>query len=148
MNPVPVCLGDEFVALVCPAGAQLSASVLQLPADHPALRFVALMCLYAADVLDGRRPVPYSDAAAAAWARRQALPVDVYHRALAAGASAETIAARLCLPVEQVQARALDADVVRRRRGWRYTRDDGPTHRRVSVRGGRVRITHQPRAWW
>jgi len=148
MNPIPVCLGDEFVALVCPAGAQLSASVLQLPADHPTVRFVALMCLYATDVLDGRRPVPYSDAAAAAWARRQALPIDAYRRALAASASAETIAARLCLPVEQVQARALDPDVVRRRRRWRYTRHDGPTQRRVTVRGGRVRITQAPRSSW
>jgi hypothetical protein len=122
--------------------------VLQLPADHPTVRFVALMCLYAADVLDRRRPGPYSDAAAAAWARRQALPIDVYRQAVAAGASVETIAARRCLPIEQVQARALDADVVRRRRGWRYTRHDGPTQRRVSVRGGRVQITQQPRARW
>jgi hypothetical protein len=146
MSPISVCLGGRFVALVCPAGAQLSAAVLELPADHPTLRFVALMCLYAGDVLAGQWPGPYSDAAAAAWARRQALPADVYRAATAAGASLEAIADRVCLPVEQVQARVLDPDVVRRRR-WRYTRHDGPTQRRVSVRSGRARITQQPRAW-
>jgi hypothetical protein len=50
----------------------------------------------------------------------------------------------ICLPVEQVQARAGDRDVVRRARPWRYTRHDGATERRVSVRGGRVRITQLP----
>lgn len=54
---------------------------------------------------------------------------------------------RVCLPVEQVQARALDSDVARRRGRWRYTRHDGATQRRVSVYGGRVRITQQLRAW-
>jgi hypothetical protein len=146
MSPIPICLGDQFVALAGPDGAQFSASVQALPADHPTVRFVALMCLYAGDVLAGQRPGPYSDSAAAAWARRQALPADVYRAATAAGASLEAIADRVCLPVEQVQARVLDPDIVSRRR-WRYTRHDGPTQRRVSVRGGLVRITQQPRAW-
>jgi hypothetical protein len=146
MSPIPVCLGDQFVALVCPAGAELSGRVLELPSDHPTVRFVALMCLYAGDVLAGQQPGPYSDAAAAAWARRQALPADVYRAATAAGASVDAIAERVCLPLEQVQARAVDPDVVRRRR-WRYTRHDGPTERQVAVRGGRVRITQQPQTW-
>jgi hypothetical protein len=137
-------LDDRFVALVCPAGAQLSAALLRLPADHPTVRFVALLCLYAADVLAGQRPGPYTDAAAAAWARGQALPADVYRAAVAAGASVEMIAARVCLPIEQVLARAGDRDVLRR---WRYTRHDGATQRRVSIRAGRVRITQQPPAW-
>jgi hypothetical protein len=95
-------------------------------------------------VLAGQRPGPYTDAAAAAWARREALPADIYREVIAAGASVEAVAERICLPVEQVQARAGDRDVVRRARPWRYTRHDGATERRVSVRGGRVRITQLP----
>lgn len=147
MSPIPVCIGDEFVALVCADGAQFSPSIEALPDEHPTLRFVALLALYAGDVLAGARPGPYSDAAAAAWARREALPADVYRDAIAAGATAEAIADRVCLPTEQVRARALDPDVVRRARPWRYTRHDGTTERRVSVRGGRVRITQTPQAW-
>jgi hypothetical protein len=147
MNPIPVCIGDEFVALVCADGAQFSPCVEALPDDHPTVRFVALMAVYAGDVLAGQRPGPYTDAAAAAWARRQALPAEVYRQAIAAGASIEAIASHLCLPPAQVELRALDPDVVGRRRRWRYTRHDGATERHVSVRGGRVRITQQPQRW-
>jgi hypothetical protein len=147
MSPIPVCIGDDFVALVCPDGAQFSARVDALPDEHPTVRFVALLAHYAGDVLTGQRPGPYSDAAAAAWARQEALPLDIYREAIAAGASVETIAEHVCLPVEQVRARAGDRDVVRRARPWRYTRHDGATERRVSVCGGRVRITQLPQPW-
>jgi hypothetical protein len=144
MSPIPVCIDDEFVALVCSDGAQFSLAVDALPDDHPTVRFVALMCVYASEVLAGQQPGPYTHAAAAAWARQEALPVDIYREAIAAGASVEAIAEHIWLPVEQVQARAGDPDVVRRARPWRYTRHDGPTQRRVSIRDGRVRITQMP----
>jgi hypothetical protein len=110
MSPIPVCIGDEFVALVCADGAQFSRSVEALPDEHPTVRFVALMAVFAGEVLAGRRPGPYTDAAAAAWARREALPLDVYREAIAAGASVEAIAEHICLPAEQVQARASDRE--------------------------------------
>jgi hypothetical protein len=98
MSPIPVCIGDEFVALVCFDGAQFSLAVEALPDDHPTVRFVALMAIYAGDVLAGQRPGPYTDAAAAAWARREALPLDIYRAAIAAGASVEAIARTSACP--------------------------------------------------
>jgi hypothetical protein len=106
----PVCLADQFVALVSAEGAQFSARVDALRDDHPTVRFVALMSLYADDVLLGLSPAPYSDAAAAASARRTALPARDFRAALAAGLSFDAIAERFCVPVDQTRLRADDPD--------------------------------------
>jgi hypothetical protein len=142
MTVIPICLGDDLVAVVCPEGAQFSARVSQLGEDDPVVRFVALLCLYADDILTGRRPGPYSDPLAAARARRQAIPAAEYRSARAAGETIEAIAERLRVPVEQVILRAFDPDCIApRRREVRWTRPSAPMLRRVSVRGGRVHIS-------
>lgn len=145
MTAIPISLGDDLVAMVCPDGAQFSAPIAQLPHDHPVVRFVALLCLYADDILTGRRPGPYNDRLAAAWARRQAIPAADYERGRAAGETIEAIADRFRVPVEQVVLRGLDPDCLRGgRRQVRWTRPPAPMVRRISVRAGRTRVSARP----
>jgi hypothetical protein len=145
MLPIIISAAGDFDAAVCPQGAVFSAHVEALPDRHHTKRFVALMCLYADDVRTGQRPGPYSDAAAAAWARREALPADAYREAIAAGASVESIADRLCLPTAQVQLRALDPDTAARRRGAvRCTLTPAPATRHLTVYRGGTRVSAKP----
>jgi hypothetical protein len=143
MTSIPVCLDDQFVALVSAEGAQFSARVDALPDEHPTVRFVALMTLYADDVLVGFSPAPYTDAAAAAWARRIAMPAREFRAARAAGDGLLAIAQRFCVPVEQARLRLQDRDCRPPARVvMRPIISPAAIQRRVTVTaGGRARIT-------
>ena len=145
MLPIIISVAGDFDAVVCPEGAVFSSPIEALPDEHPTKRFVALMCLYADDVRTGQRPGPYNDDDAAAWARRQALPAELYRQAIAAGATVAAISDQLCLPPHQVELRALDPDIVVRRRGAvRCTLTPAPTLRRLTLCRGGTRVSAKP----
>lgn len=108
---IPICFPPRrFVAVVFDEGAQLSPTIDALEEGHPTLRFVAAMCLYAAEIYDGARAGPYTDTDAARWARAKLLPagefcqLDRYEDA--------HLAEHFAVPIDQVTHRRADADYV------------------------------------
>jgi hypothetical protein len=66
---IPVVYEGQLVAGATADRAYPSAALLDLPVDHPVLRFAMAMCLYAMDVEAGTLPGPYREHAAAEFAR-------------------------------------------------------------------------------
>jgi hypothetical protein len=61
MNTITVSHRGRLVALAAPRRFWLAADIEALPDSHPRKRLVALMVLYARDVLTGELPSPYRD---------------------------------------------------------------------------------------
>jgi hypothetical protein len=61
MNTITVSHRGRLVALAAPRRLWLAADIEALPDGHPRKRLVALMVLYARNVLTGELPGPYRD---------------------------------------------------------------------------------------
>ena len=67
---MPISYRGELVASVSRERVHILAPrLIGRPAGDPELRFVAMMCVCAGEVLAGHLPGPYTDALAEEWAR-------------------------------------------------------------------------------
>jgi hypothetical protein len=103
---IPVTYRGNLVAAANAERAYVSAPLLERGVADPALRFVLAMCLYAMDVEAAVLPGPYSDEAAAAFARAQLLPAREFAAWL--NHPDEWLASRFGVPVVEVARRRID----------------------------------------
>jgi primosomal replication protein N len=101
-----ISYGGELVAVATRERVFLAPAVDQLPAGHPKLRFVAVMCLFSRDIDEGKVPGPYCDAGAELYARC-VLIADEEFEAHASEPDDE-LARRFGVPVEQIAAKRED----------------------------------------
>ena len=100
---VPIEYRGELVALVSRDRVHLvSPRMRTLPAGDPLLRFVAYMCVYCGEVLNGRLPGPLTNELAERWARAALISASEL-AALNACSDAEAAEA-LNVPLDQVSA--------------------------------------------
>ena len=76
METIAISHHDKTAALAAPDRYWLAAHIEALPDGHPTKSVVALMALYAGDVLSGALNGPYSDERALAFARLALLDAD------------------------------------------------------------------------
>ncbi len=99
---VPVEYRGQLVALVSRERIHIIAPwLLERPPGDPELRFIAFMCLYFGEVLNGQLPGPPSSSLAEQWARQALIP-DADLAALRRCTDAQ-IATALNAPLEQIQ---------------------------------------------
>ena len=91
----------DTVATAAPTEFYLCAKLEQRPRPDPDVMFVAAMCLYAREILNGDRPEPYTDQDAARYARAFLIPHELIQRSRLDCARA---AGALCVPELELQA--------------------------------------------
>ena len=100
---VPVSYQGELVAAVSLERLHILAPwLLDRPGGDPELRFVAMMCACARQVLTGKLPGPYTEALGEEWAR--AALVDEQSLLSVAALTHDDAAAALGVPHEQMRA--------------------------------------------
>jgi hypothetical protein len=100
---VPVEYRGELVALVSRERVHLISSRMRtLPVGDPELRFVAYMCAYCGEVLNGRLPGPMTSEVAEEWAR--AALISASQLATLGDRSDAEAAEVLNVPLDQVSA--------------------------------------------
>jgi hypothetical protein len=102
MRTIPITYEDRTAALAAPDRFWLAARIESPPDGHLTEPVVALMTLFARDVLNGTRPGTYSDQRAAAFARRAL--VDRHTDADHERCNDTELAAALKLPVTEIPA--------------------------------------------
>jgi hypothetical protein len=96
----------RLVAVATSRQVFLAPEVQALPAGHPHVRMVALMCLYARDVASGDLPGPFDQARAELFARCVLIDDDEFARL--AGLPDPALARHFRVPVEHFAAKRLD----------------------------------------
>src|SRR4051812_21960250 len=100
---VPVVYRGELAAAVSRNRVHILAPwLLGRRAGDPELRFVAMMCAYAGQILSGTLPGPYSDDVAEDWARAALIDDNAF--AAVRSMPADAAAAALAVPPEQLRA--------------------------------------------
>lgn len=80
MTLQPVTYRGRLVACATARRFFLCDELDRRPAGDPELTFVVFMCLYAADVLRGSLPGPYTDERARVYARAALIPEELLER--------------------------------------------------------------------
>ena len=96
-------------AYIADGGASLAGNIAALEADHPIRRWVACMCFFAQDVLEGRLPGPYTPFRAEYFARCALMPEDEFSSV--ADRADVTVAEVFNVPLEQVRERRADLEL-------------------------------------
>ncbi|MGI8622655.1 MAG: hypothetical protein ACR2NB_04000 [Solirubrobacteraceae bacterium] len=78
----------------------------ELPDGHPVKAWVAILCVFARDVMVGAIPGPFTQARAERYGREVMLPAEEFIAHADRGEG--ELAARFNVPLEQVQARFVD----------------------------------------
>jgi hypothetical protein len=129
MNTITVSHRGRLVALAAPRRFWLAADIEALPEGHPRKRFVALMVLYARDVLTGELPGPYSDQDAERFACLALLDPSAQHAGCSdprlAGLLGLSLAEVPAFPAEEFEQRPIAA-IGPRPRPWRQRRRRSP----------------------
>jgi hypothetical protein len=101
MTIQPITYRGRTVAAATRSRFFLAERLDQRPASDPERTFVIFMCAYAADVLSGELPGPYTDENARRYARACLIPPELLERV---GLDIELAAPALGLPVDEMRA--------------------------------------------
>jgi hypothetical protein len=110
----PIRYPDRAVALCAGDHVLLGPEIAVLEPDHPRRRFVALMCVYSAELDSQALPAfAYCDADAERYARDELMPDELLEPL--AGLADHELAKTFVVPLEQIQHKRQDRRRPRRR---------------------------------